>query len=358
MGDGRGSCVKTVQWNEGTVELLDQTKLPFATETVACRTYQDVGRAIATMQVRGAPAIGVAAAMGLALAAQASEATSTRELLEDLRVAAEALRATRPTAVNLAWALERMRTIAAEKAHIAVDDLRRYLALEAQVIAREDEEINQAIGRHGAPLIHDGSNVLTHCSTGALATVDYGTAVGVIRTAHEQGKHVHVWVDETRPRLQGARLNAWELQRLGIPFTLITDNMAAHFMQRGEVDMVIAGADRIAANGDTANKIGTYGLAVLAQAHGIPFYIAAPVSTIDPEMPTGELIPIEDRDPSEVTEIDGHRFAPHGIQVANPSFDVTPSRLIKGIITERGVLTAPYDRAIDQLAGTHRATAL
>ncbi len=343
--------MKTIHWNDGVVELLDQTRLPHVTETVTCRTYQDIGRAITTMQVRGAPAIGVAAAMGLALAAQASTAAETAQLIAELKVAADELRATRPTAVNLAWALQRMLTVAEEKAHIGADDLKRYLVLEAQVIAREDVEINQAIGRHGAALIQDGMNILTHCSTGALATVDYGTALGVIRTAHEQGKKIHVWVDETRPRLQGARLNAWELKQLGIPFTLISDNMAAHFMQRGQVDLVITGADRIAANGDTANKIGTYGLSVLAHAHGIPFYIAAPLSTVDPEMPTGDLIPIEDRDPREVTEIDGHRVAPAEVMVANPCFDVTPAKYIHGIVTERGVLRAPFDKAIDQVVG-------
>lgn len=343
--------MKTVQWNQGAVELIDQTRLPGQTAIVTCKTYQDVAHAIASMQVRGAPAIGVAAAMGLALCAQACDATDTPYLLEALQQAARELRATRPTAVNLAWALDRMLLAAEEKLHIGVAELRNYLVLEAQVMAREDEEINKAIGQHGAALIQDGMNVLTHCSTGALATVDHGTAVGVIRTAHEAGKRLHVWVDETRPRLQGARLNAWELTRLGVPFTLITDNMAAHFMQRGEVELVITGADRIATNGDTANKIGTYGLAVLAHAHGIPFYIAAPTSTIDPSTPTGDLIPIEDRDPREVTEIDGIRIAPEGVRVANPSFDVTPNHLIRGIITERGILRAPFDRAIAGLLG-------
>lgn len=343
--------MKTVQWHEDAVVLIDQTRLPGETALVTCKTYQDVAHAIASMQVRGAPAIGVAAAMGLALAAQAAQATDTNSLLTAIRHAARELRATRPTAVNLGWALDRMLLVAEEKLHIGVHELVNYLVLEAQVMAREDEAINRAIGQHGATLIHDGMNVLTHCSTGALATVDYGTAVGVIRAAHEMGKQLHVWVDETRPRLQGARLNAWELDRLGIPFTLISDNMAAHFMQRGQVDLIVTGADRIAANGDTANKIGTYGLAVLAQAHGIPFYIAAPTSTIDPATPTGAEIPIEDRDPREVTEIDGRRIAPEGVRVANPSFDVTPQHLIRGIITERGILRAPYERAIAQLMG-------
>ncbi|HEY9898504.1 MAG TPA: S-methyl-5-thioribose-1-phosphate isomerase [Pantanalinema sp.] len=343
--------MKTVQWNRGAVELIDQTRLPAQTAIVTCKTYQDVAHAITSMQVRGAPAIGVAAAMGIALAAQAAKAPDTTALLAAIQGAARELRATRPTAVNLGWALDRMLLAAEEKLHIGVNDLVNYLVLEAQVMAREDEAINQAIGQHGAELIHDGMNVLTHCSTGALATVDYGTALGVIRTAHEAGKQLHVWVDETRPRLQGARLNAWELSRLGIPFTLITDNMAAHFMQRGRVDLVITGADRIAANGDTANKIGTYGLAVLAHAHGIPFYIAAPTSTIDPSTATGEQIPIEDRDPREVTEIDGHRIAPEGVKVENPSFDVTPGSLIRGIITERGILRPPYQGAIARLMG-------
>lgn len=345
------ASVKTIQWTDGTVELIDQTRLPFERVSVTCSSYREVASAIASMQVRGAPAIGVAGAMGLALAVRESQAGDTPSLLRDLQQAADELRATRPTAVNLAWALDRMLAAAHERSHLAPDELRGYLALTAQVLASEDVEINRAIGRHGAALLEEGMRVLTHCSTGALATVDYGTAVGVIRTAHEDGKRLHVWVDETRPRLQGARLNAWELQELGIPFTLITDNMAAHFMQRGEVDLVLTGANRIAANGDAANKIGTYGLAVLAHAHGIPFYVAAPISTVDPEMPTGELIPIEDRDPREVTEISGVRVAPEGVRVANPCFDVTPNRLIRGIITERGILHAPYDRAIDSLLG-------
>lgn len=341
--------MRTVQWNDGAVELIDQTRLPEALETVVCKSWEAIAEAIATMKVRGAPAIGVVAAMGMALGAHQSTAATSAELIADLERVGTSLKATRPTAVNLAWAVERMLEAARSRAHLAKDDLVRYLELEAQVMAREDIEINQAIGQNGMSLIADGANVLTHCSTGALATVDWGTAVGVIRSAHESGKRLHVWVDETRPRLQGARLNAWELQQLGIPFTLITDNMAAHFMQQGVVDLVIVGADRIAANGDTANKIGTYGLAVLAQAHGIPFYVAAPLSTIDPEIPTGDQIPIEEREPGEVTHLAGHAVAPAGVKVANPSFDVTPSRLITGIITERGILRAPYPRAIEQI---------
>ncbi len=341
--------MRTVQWNDGAVELIDQTRLPDVLETVVCKKWEEVADAIVTMKVRGAPAIGVVAAMGMALAAHQSLASSSDALIDDLLRVGDALKATRPTAVNLAWAVDRMLETARSRAHLAKDDLVRYLELEAQVMAREDIEINQAIGQNGAALIEDGANVLTHCSTGALATVDWGTAVGVIRSAHESGKRLHVWVDETRPRLQGARLNAWELQQLGIPFTLITDNMAAHFMQQGAVDLIIVGADRIAANGDTANKIGTYGLAVLAHAHGIPFYIAAPLSTIDPELPTGDQIPIEEREPGEVTHVAGVAVAPAGVKVANPSFDVTPNRLIKGIITERGILRAPYSRAIEQV---------
>lgn len=341
--------MRTVQWTDGVVELIDQTRLPEVVETVVCKRWEDVADAIVTMKVRGAPAIGVVAAMGMALAAHADEGSSSAELIAELERVAAALKATRPTAVNLAWAVDRMLESARSRANLAKADLVRYLELESQVIAREDVEINQAIGQNGAALIADGANVLTHCSTGALATVDWGTAVGVIRSAHEAGKRLHVWVDETRPRLQGARLNSWELQQLGIPFTLITDSMAAHFMQQGVVDLIIVGADRIAANGDTANKIGTYGLAVLAQAHGIPFYVAAPLSTIDPEIPTGEQIPIEERDASEITQIGGVAIAPAGVKVANPSFDVTPSHLIKGIITERGILRAPYARAIEQV---------
>jgi len=290
----------------------------------------------------------VTAAYGLALAARDAQGLDRAAALASLREAAAMLRATRPTAVNLFWAIERVLR-AAEATPGDGAAILQGVTREAEAMAAEDVMTNRAIGRLGATVIPDGANVLTHCNAGALATVDYGTAVGVIRAAHEEGKQIHVWVDETRPYLQGARLTAWELQQANIPATLITDNMAAHFMARGRIQVVVTGADRIAANGDTANKIGTYGVAVLAAAHNIPFYIAAPVSTIDPAIPDGTHIPIEERPAEEVTHFQGRPVAPAGMPVANPSFDVTPARLIAGIITERGILRPPFGPAIAAL---------
>jgi methylthioribose-1-phosphate isomerase len=307
------------------LHLLDQRLLPAQEIWLPCRTAAEVSDAIRTMVVRGAPAIGVSAAFGMAMAARAGE---------DLADTAAMLKRSRPTAVNLAWAVDRM------LAHDGDP------AAEAERILEEDVAANRAMGRHGAALLGGTSTVLTHCNAGALATGGYGTALGVIRAAIETGKHVAVFADETRPYLQGARLTAWELQRDGIDVTLITDNMAGHFFQQGQFDAVIVGADRIAANGDAANKIGTYTVAVLAHAHGVPFYIAAPLSTIDPNCPSGEHIPIEERSAQEVVEMSGTRVAPEGIQVRHPAFDVTPARLITAIITERGVLRPPYEEAI------------
>jgi methylthioribose-1-phosphate isomerase len=295
---------------------------------VECSTAAEVAEAIRTMVVRGAPAIGVAAAFGMAMAANRGD---------DLQTAAEILKASRPTAVNLAWAVDRMLRVGGD------------LTAEAEAILREDVAANMSIGRHGALLLGQQATILTHCNAGALATGGYGTALGVIRAAVEIGKSIAVFADETRPYLQGARLTAWELQRDGIDVTLITDNMSGHFFQQGKFDAVIVGADRIAANGDTANKIGTYTVAVLAHAHGVPFYVAAPVSTIDPACPNGAAIPIEERSAQEVTEIFGVRVAPEGIQVRHPAFDVTPARLVTAIITERGVLRAPYEDSIRQV---------
>ncbi len=317
-----------MRWDGEALQLLDQRLLPREEVWVACRTASEVAEAIRTMVVRGAPAIGVSAAFGMALAARAGD---------DLRRAAEELKRSRPTAVNLAWAVDRMLG--------ARGDLLR----EAERILEEDVEANRAIGRHGAALLGRSSTVLTHCNAGALATGGYGTALGVIRAAIESGKHVAVFADETRPYLQGARLTAWELQRDNIDVTLITDNMSGHFFQQGKFDAVVVGADRIAANGDTANKIGTYTVAVLAHAHGVPFYVAAPLSTIDPSCPSGAEIPIEERSAAEVVEMFGSRVAPEGIHVRHPAFDVTPARLITAIITERGVLRAPYGEAIAKL---------
>ncbi len=335
--------MRTVWWEDGVVKLIDQLRLPQELAVVECRTAAQVAHAIRSMQLRGAPAIGVAAAFGLALAAQESRASDPSSLLADLRSAAAGLRSTRPTAINLAWALDRMLRRAEDAASRGdVGLLRRALASEAQVMADEDVAANRAMGAYGQVLIPDGANVLTHCNAGALATVDWGTALGVIRSAHEAGKRLHVWVDETRPYLQGARLTAWELQQAGIPCTLITDNMAAYFMQQGKVDLVILGADRVAANGDFANKIGTYGLAVLARAHGIPFYSAAPTSTIDMSIPDGSCIPIEQRSSDEVTHLRGVRLAPEGIRAAHPAFDVTPHEYLTALITEKGVARPPY----------------
>ena len=317
--------VAPLRWDGDTLFLLDQRLLPREEVWVACRSAGEVADAIRTMVVRGAPAIGVSAAFGMALAATRGEAPDA---------AADALKRARPTAVNLAWAVDRMLRHRGDA------------VAEAETIWREDVEANRQIGRYGAALLGESATVLTHCNAGALATGGYGTALGVIRAAVESGRRIAVFADETRPYLQGARLTAWELRQDGIDVTLITDNMSGHFFQRGEFDAVIVGADRIAANGDTANKIGTYTVAVLANAHGVPFYVAAPISTIDPGCPDGSQIPIEERSAEEVTEIFGHRVAPEGVPVRHPAFDVTPARLINAIITERGVLRPPYDASI------------
>ena len=333
--------VTPLRWDGNVLHLLDQRLLPTQEVWLPCSTAAQVAEAIRTMVVRGAPAIGVSAAFGMAMAARAGE---------DLTDTAALLKRSRPTAVNLAWAVDRMLwragNLACPENADRQDCLSSTLAAEADRILEEDVAANRAMGRHGAALLGTTSTVLTHCNAGALATGGYGTALGVIRAAVETGKHVAVFADETRPYLQGARLTAWELQRDGIDVTLITDSMAGHFFQQGKFDAVIVGADRIAANGDSANKIGTYTVAVLAHAHGVPFYIAAPLSTIDPNCPSGEHIPIEERSAQEVVEVSGTRVAPLGIQVRHPAFDVTPARLITAIITERGVLRPPYEEAI------------
>ncbi|HYB69375.1 MAG TPA: S-methyl-5-thioribose-1-phosphate isomerase [Candidatus Bathyarchaeia archaeon] len=334
--------ISPVRWEDGRLVLLDQTRLPVEEIERGYTTWQDVAEAIRSLVVRGAPAIGVAAAFGVALAARQSRAESHPTLLADLEEAIKGLAATRPTAVNLFWALERMRTLAAASAALPMPALRARLLAEAQAILTEDVAANRAMGAHGASLVPDGARILTHCNAGALATAGYGTAVGVIRAAHERGKLAMVWVDETRPVMQGSRLTAWELVKEGIPHRLISDVAAGFVMKRGEVDLVVTGADRIAANGDTANKIGTYGVAVLARHHGIPFYVAAPFSTIDPSIPTGAAIVIEERDGSEVRGVAGRQTAPATSPVFNPAFDVTPAELITAIVTERGVFRAPY----------------
>jgi len=340
--------MRSVEWMEGKVRLIDQTRLPDEVRYLDYSNYRELAQAISDMVVRGAPAIGVTAAMGMALAAQESPALESLALLVDLKHAEKILAATRPTAVNLFWALglmlERARTMVAQGAD--PKSIRAALVAAAIEVGEEDEDMCRRIGDYGAELVKPGAGILTHCNAGGLATAGYGTALGVIRSAHRQGKKIQVLVDETRPRLQGARLTAWELQDEGVPYTIITDNMAGHFMARGRVDLVVTGADRIAANGDTANKIGTYSLAVLAQAHSIPFYIAAPFSTIDHSISDGGSIPIEERPPAEVTEFAGHRVAPAGARAANPAFDVTPRQLITAIITEVGVLRPPYETSL------------
>ncbi len=346
--------LQTVWWEDGKVCLIDQTKLPHQHEIVRCATVVEVAQAIRGMVVRGAPAIGVTAAYGMALAAQASDAPVASRLLHDLRRHKAILDAARPTAVNLTWATSRLFALAESLANYPPHEIQEALLAEAQALHAEDLAMCHAIGEHGAELLRDGARVLTHCNAGGLATAGYGTALAPIKTAFSQGKHLHVLVDETRPFLQGARLTAWELHEAGIPQTLITDNMAGYFMARGEIDCVIVGADRIAANGDVANKIGTYSVAVLARAHGIPFYVAAPTSTIDLAIPDGSHIPIEQRDPHEVTHLAGQPLAPEGVDAAHPAFDVTPHRLIDAIITEQSVVQPPYieglARAVERAA--------
>lgn len=334
--------MRTIEWQDGTVRMIDQQRLPAEYVILEYRDYHGVAEAIKTMKIRGAPAIGAAAAFGLALAAAHSSATSRRQVLVEFNHAAEVIGQTRPTAVNLFWAIQRMSGVANNPHWETAEQLIEALVQEAQRIADEDVAVNKRMGAHGAVLVQDGDNILTHCNAGALATVDYGTTLGVVRAAHEQGKRIHVWVDETRPFLQGARLTAWELLQAGIPATLITDNMAGYFMSRGKVDIVLVGADRVAANGDVANKIGTYSLAVLARENGIPFYSVAPTSTVDLGVASGADIPIEERDPREVTHVQGMPIAPEGAQAAHPAFDVTPHRYVTGIVTEMGIVYPPF----------------
>lgn len=344
-----GEVPPPVEWlPDGSIRLIDQTLLPTRLEYFECHSVADLGHAIRTLKVRGAPAIGVAAAYGLAMVAAHSRATDPTSLLAELQSASDTLRATRPTAVNLAWALDTVLSTA-RAAHGDLRAIQQTVFAAARRIDEENCDANSRMGEYGAALIHDGMNILTHCNTGPLAACGVGSALGVIYTAHKQGKRVHVWVDETRPLLQGARLTTWELGQWGIQHTLITDNMAASLMAAGKVDAVIAGADRIAANGDVANKIGTYGVAVLARYHGIPFYSAAPISTFDFSIRSGEEIVIEQRKPEEVTGFGGVRTAPEGVNVYNPAFDVTPATLVSGIITERGVIRPPYTESIPVL---------
>jgi methylthioribose-1-phosphate isomerase len=336
------SVISPVRWEDDRLVLLDQTRLPGVEVVREYTRWQDVAEAIRTLVVRGAPAIGVAAAFGLALAARQSGARSFDQFLDDLETASKGLAATRPTAVNLVWALERMKQVALASRPLPLDTIRARLLAEAVTIREEDIRANRTMGDHGAALVPADARILTHCNAGALATAGYGTALGVVRTAHAQGKVALVWVDETRPVMQGSRLTAWECVQEGIPHRLIADVAAASVMARGEVDLVVTGADRIAANGDTANKIGTYALAVLAHHHRVPFYVAAPFSTVDPSLASGASIPIEERAAAEVRGLGGTLTAPAHSPVYNPAFDVTPAGLIAAIITERGVFRPPY----------------
>jgi methylthioribose-1-phosphate isomerase len=338
--------VETIQWTDAGVVMIDQTRLPLTESYVTCRNYEEVATAIRDMIIRGAPAIGVAAAMGVAIGVLHASPT---DLNAQFEVICDTLARTRPTAVNLFWAIDRMKRVYAGLRGQPIDVIRGRLVEEAQLIREEDIAIKRAIGRHGAALVPDHRTVLTHCNAGALATAGYGTALGVIRAAIESGKQIDVFADETRPFLQGARLTVWELQQDGIPTTLITDNMAGHFMKSGRIGCVVVGADRIAANGDVANKVGTYSVAVLAKESGVPFYVAAPISTLDLTLASGDEIPIEQRAAAEVTHVFGHAVAPAGTRVENPAFDVTPARYVAGIITERGVARAPYEQSLASL---------
>jgi len=343
------SSFKTLEWAGDAVLLLDQRKLPAEEVMLACRSAEDAARAIENMVVRGAPAIGVCAAMGLALGAKqitSGDAATFEKEFEDL---CARMARTRPTAVNLFWAIERMKRRLSRERGRPVAEVRSALEEEALAIHEEDVAVCRALGRRGVEVVPDGARILTHCNAGALATGGYGTALGVVRAAVEAGKRIEVISSETRPFLQGARLTVWELQKDGIPVTLITDSMAGHLMQRGEVDLVIVGADRIAASGDVANKIGTYTHAVLARTHGVPFYVAAPLSTIDLRTPSGAGIPIESRDPEEVTRAGATRIAPEGTRALHPAFDVTPASYVSGIITEKGIARPPLDEAIRAL---------
>jgi len=336
--------VKAIEWALGKVRLIDQTKLPTEEVYIDIDNYQELAVAIKDMRIRGAPAIGVAAAYGVALGANRIEATSKNDFLRQLKVVSDTLAATRPTAVNLFWALECMDMVA--RSGKDVDDIKKALTVEAQRIDADGEAANKRMGAYGAELIEDGYTILTHCNAGALATEGYGTALGVMRAAVERGKKISVYADETRPLLQGARLTAWELVKDGIDVTLITDNMAGHFLKSDMINCVIVGADRITANGDVANKIGTYSVAVLAKENDVPFYVAAPTSTIDLSLASGEQIPIEERKPDEVTHIKDVAIAPNGVKVANPAFDVTPHKYVSAIITENGIVKEPYLKSL------------
>ena len=341
----------TIEWKDDAVVMIDQRKLPASEVYVTCKTANEVAKAIKTMVIRGAPAIGVAAAMGIAVGMTRSRATGTKQFTTEFQKTCELMAGTRPTAVNLFWAIERMKKAFAAAAQDgqSVDEIKKRLVAEARAIHDEHVQSCRTMGAHGATLVPSSARILTHCNAGALATAGYGTALGVIRAAAEQGKTIAVLADETRPFLQGARLTAWELVKDGINTTVITDNMAGAMMRQGQVDLVVVGADRIAANGDVANKIGTYTVAVLAKEHGIPFYVAAPLSTVDLNTADGSRIPIEERNEREVTHVGSNRLTPDGAQIRNPAFDVTPAQYVTAIITERGIARAPFAESLAQL---------
>src|SRR4051794_12337879 len=342
--------IKTLEWTDDGVRFIDQTKLPTEEVYVTCKDYEEVATAIRDMIVRGAPAIGVAAAMGIALGVRDAEGDHVSELRRNFGEICDTMGETRPTAVNLFWAIRRMQDRFEQLSELPVAQIKQAMINEAQRMYVEDIAANEAMGKHGAVLLPSSGGVLTHCNAGALATCGYGTALGVIRAAVEAGKKINVFADETRPFLQGSRLTAWELMKDGIPVTLISDNMSGTIMRSGKIGAVVVGADRIAANGDTANKVGTYTVAILAKEHGIPFYVAAPFSTVDLKTPDGSKIPIEQRSSKEVTHFAGKRIAPEGVKVENPAFDVTPAKYITAIITERGVAKAPFEESLARLA--------
>jgi methylthioribose-1-phosphate isomerase len=342
--------IQTLEWTDSGVRFIDQTKLPTEETYVTCKTYTQVADVIRNMVVRGAPAIGVAAAMGIALGVKNSKAENGGDLKQEFDQICDVIANTRPTAVNLFWAIKRIRDKFEMLRVRPLAQIKQALIEEAQRMHAEDIATNQAMGRHGATLMPASGGVLTHCNAGALATCGYGTALGVIRAAVEQGKTIHVYADETRPFLQGSRLTAWELMKDAIPTTVISDNMAGAMMKQGKINAIVVGADRIAANGDVANKIGTYSVAVLAKEHGIPFYVAAPLSTVDFETPEGSGIPIEQRDGKEVTHIAGRQMVPDGVEVENPAFDVTPAKYVTAIVTESGIARAPYGESLRRLS--------
>jgi methylthioribose-1-phosphate isomerase len=342
--------IQTLEWTDHGVRFIDQTKLPTEETYVNCTTHEQVADVIRTMVVRGAPAIGVAAGMGIALGVKNSQAETVNDLKREFDQICEIIGKTRPTAVNLFWAIRRMTEKFESLRMRSIPQIKQALIEEAQRMHAEDIAANQAMGRHGATLMPSSGGVLTHCNAGALATAGYGTALGVIRAAVEQGKKIHVYADETRPFLQGSRLTAWELMKDGIPTTVISDNMAGAMMSQGKIGAIVVGADRIAANGDVANKIGTYTVAILAKEHGIPFYVAAPISTVDLDCPTGSQIPIEQRNAREVTHIAGKQMVPDGVGIENPAFDVTPAKYVSAIITEKGIARAPYQESLGRLA--------